>query len=325
MNQQIKEIKDLVNNADSIVILPHIMPDGDALGSAISLALGLKQIIADVKVVLEDSVPSSYEFLPKEDVITILDNYKGNPSLSIAVDCSDTERLGKRQSIFQVSESTINIDHHRSNIRFADINYVDEKASATGELIFNLLQELDTEITSDMAMCLYVAISTDTGSFRYSNTTPKTHEIVAQIISKPADYAAVNRKLYDEIPLSKLKLLGRAIDSLELLMDEQVGFMHITESDITDLNIKESDFDGIINYCLNIETVEVAVLIKEIKDEKFKVGLRSKRMVDVSSIAFEFHGGGHIRASGFTIESTLDEVKDKLLKKIAKQLIKGWD
>lgn len=324
MRQVMNSLISSIHQYNRIKIFPHILADGDAIGSSFALAFALSKLRKDVTVVIEEPIADSYHSIPGQNFTRInpvreeVINY-----LSISLDCSDEDRLGKRKATFLNGEQTINIDHHLSNTNFAHINYVDTSSSATGEIIFELIGALGINLDLEIATCLFVAISTDTGNFKFSNTTSKTHKIVSELLVYPVKVAEICRKLYDETSLKKLKLLGRAINSLELYYDNQVGLMKITKDDIKTLSIRDGDFEGIINYCLNAENIEVAILVKEISENRYKVGLRSKAYIDVASIASEFNGGGHVRASGFTADGDLDRVKIMVVDRVINHFSKG--
>ncbi len=312
----LSKIAEIIAESNNIAILPHVAADGDALGSAFALALAVSGMGKSVTVFLEEDIPHIYGFLPGKELSEIFTKPKGNYDVVIAADCGDTGRLGSRNEIFDGTDRTVNIDHHETNTFFAGINYVDTASSATGEVIYKLLELLEITPDKDIATCLYVAISTDTGSFRYSNTTPVTHKIAAELIKSGVDVAYVSQKVFDVTTYEKVKLTGEAIHSLELFENGRIAVMTLTQELLQKTGAKDDDCSGIINTARNIEGVEVAVLLRQLDNEEIKVNLRSNSTVDVSAIASSYSGGGHKKAAGYTTGGKLEEVKSKLLELI---------
>ncbi|HHY90558.1 MAG TPA: bifunctional oligoribonuclease/PAP phosphatase NrnA, partial [Clostridiales bacterium] len=233
--------------------------------------------------------------------------------LIITVDCSDITRLGNRAHYLEQSKKVVNIDHHITNTYFAQHNLVVSDAAATGEIVYLLLQEMDVSITKDTATCLYVALSTDTGSFRYDNTTAGTHRIAAELLEYGIDLNFITTELYQNKPLSKVKLLKEALNSLEIYYSGQVAILSITNQMLKETGAAE-DTDGLIEFARDIVGVKVGILIKELGHSEIKVGFRSKdNRIDVSEIAAQFGGGGHRKASGCTIHDTLQNAKEQVV------------
>lgn len=318
----LNKIISLIKEARKIVILPHINADGDATGSSMALALALKKLDKQVTVILEEEAAKVYSFLP--DIVKAK-VYKGelqNFDVAIALDTGDLERLGERVEVFNSAPVTINIDHHHTNSEFAFYNYINRGSSATGEIIYQLIKMLGLNLDNDIATCLYVAISTDTGGFRYSNTTSLTHQITADLINNGVNVAELSQRLFDNTSIQKVKLIGIAIKNLELFENNKVSFITITDEDIKNAGAKDEDCDGIVNLGRNIDSVEVAAMIRQKTNGEIKVNLRSKALVDVASIADMYGGGGHKKAAGCTIENKqIQEVKSLLLKDIKDALI----
>ncbi len=304
----------------NIAILPHVAADGDALGSSFALALALTGIGKKVSVLLEEDIPHIYGFLHGASLSEVYTKESKHYNTVIAIDCGDIGRLGCRKEIFDCAEITANIDHHPTNTGFAIYNYLDTNASATAEIIYKLLEQLDIIPGKEVATCLYVGIATDTGCFRYSNTTSHAHIIAAELIKLGVDVADVSQNVFDTTSYEKVRLIGAAIHSLELFENGKVAIMALPNELFKKTGAKEEDCDGIINTARNIRGVEVAVMLRQWDNGEFKVNLRSNSMVDVSTIASRYSGGGHKKAAGYNTEGTLEQVKTKLLADIKEVL-----
>lgn len=301
-----------VKNYDNVAILPHVQADGDAWGSCLALGIALKKLNKRVTVIGEEKIPYIYEFLPQLEMIAY-DGYVDTVfDLIISLDTGDMGRVGNRSSVFNCSENTVNIDHHSTNTGFAKYNYLDVDAAATGEIVYQIINLLNVEVDTDIATCLYVAIATDTGCFKFSNTTSKTHAIASDLVKRGVNVAAVSQRVFDSTTKEKVKLMGRAINSLELLEDGRLAFISITNDMLISASAKEEDCDGIVNIGRNIDGVESSVVIREKSAGEYKVNLRSKSYVDVGQVAFKFGGGGHKMAAGCTIKGDLDSVRKSL-------------
>jgi bifunctional oligoribonuclease and PAP phosphatase NrnA len=317
------KIVSTIKEAKKIAILPHINADGDALGSGIALTIALKKMNKEVILFLEEEIPRVYSFLPCDDKIRVYKGEVQNFDIAIALDTGDLERLGERSEIFNSAKITVNIDHHTTNSSFAFYNYIDKSSSATGEIVYQLLKIMGLDIDKDMATCLYVALSTDTGGFRYSNTTSLTHQITADLINQGVSIADISQKVFENTSIQKVKLTGIAINSLEIFENNKVAFITITDNDIKNAGAKDEDCEGIVNIGRNIESIEVAAMFRHKSNSEIKVNLRSKSYADVASIAGLYGGGGHKRAAGCTVgNKRIEDVKAMLLKDIHEELIK---
>jgi len=309
-----------IENCKSIAILPHVQADGDAWGSCIALGIALKRLGKDIKIIAEEKIPNIYNFLPLEDVVIYEGNSNHRFDMVIALDTGDTGRIGKRIDVFNSVDNTVNIDHHGTNTGFARYNYLDVNASATGEIIYELINLLNVEIDADIATCLYVAIATDTGCFKFSNTTSKTHEIVSDLVKSGVKVAEVAQRVFDSTTKERVMLIGYAINTLELLEEGRLAFINITNEMLKAANAKEEDCDGIVNIGRNIEGVESSVVIREKSQGEYKINLRSKSYIDVGQVAFKFGGGGHKMAAGCTIKGDLDSVKKSVYEELKRLL-----
>lgn len=300
LNDFCKNLGEQLVKSETILILPHVSADGDALGSSIGLAAFLLQKGKKAKVVAEEPIPDKYDFIDKYGVVEVFDETKEYPAdMVIALDTGDFKRLGKRTRLF-TGENTWNIDHHKTNDGYAKFNCIDTSASSTGEIIYKILGSFGYEPDLAAAEAIFTAISTDTGGLRYSNTTPESMRICADLLEKGINIAEISHVSFDMMPYQKVLLLGRAIENMKIYHGGDVAVITLKKDDYAFLNGKEEYFDGIVNTTVNTEGVLVGVLIRETEEGFIKVNLRSSTDgIDVSKIAQENGGGGHIRAAGY--------------------------
>ncbi len=315
-----REIVKLIAQAGGIAIFPHVFADGDAIGSSLALALALKNAGKKVIVYLEENIPTVYRFLPGIELACFYDTQDEVMDINIALDTGDVGRLGTRGDAFFEAPCTINIDHHVTNTKFALLNFVDDMSASTGEIVYTLLKKLKLGIDRDIAACLYTAVSTDTGGFKYSNTTSETHRIASELLATGIDIGELSQRIFDNTTYTKLKLTQKAIELLELHENAKLAAVAISQADLQATGAKDEDCDGIVNIGRSIEGVEVSVLVKEKNAEEVRVNLRSKTHVDVSEVAAAFGGGGHKRAAGCTVKGSLQEVKEQMIKVLKEKL-----
>ena len=306
-----------IKNAEKIAIFNHENPDGDAMGSAFALKLVLLAMGKKAEVFLRDGDEHTREYkLVKGTEKTELS--LDECDLKIAVDCADFNRLGVIKEKF--TGETAAIDHHMTHVEFADATFVGD-APATGEIIFDFAEALGVEVTKDMAHNMYIAITCDTGSFKYHSTTAKTHRIAASLLETGIDFAELSKQIFDTKSFEYLRAYKAGIDKLELFENGRIAILAITDKDFKELGVDESIIDGIVDLPRSVEGAEVGVYIRQRDDESFKVSLRSNNETDVAKVAISFGGGGHIKASGFLIRKPLDVVKKEIVKEIKKQFV----
>ncbi|WP_432400476.1 DHH family phosphoesterase [Wukongibacter sp. M2B1] len=317
------DISNIIRGRNKIIILPHILPDGDTLGSSIALKRALSLLNKDVSIILNDEIPSNLKFLTEHNNIMSTKLFMSlgiKPDLIITIDTSDPERLGDRGKLLDLSEDILNIDHHSTSTYYGKYNIVDPDVSSCGEIIYKIIKELNIEIENDIAEPLYVSLITDTGSFKYSNTSPETFRIAADLLESGIDATRIVTELYQNKPVNKIRLLADALDSMEVFYDGKLSIMSVPLQMFEKSNSHPSESDGIIEYGRDIEGVEVAILLKELSPNEIKVGFRSKYDFDVSRIAMEFNGGGHKKASGCTIFNTIENAKKIIVEKFENKL-----
>lgn len=310
-DQKLEAIAKVLSKAGSVAILPHLNVDGDALGASLALALALSSDQCQAHVLIEEDVPATLDFLPGLDLIKR--SPEGRYQVALNIDNGDINRLGERLAVYQDAEMRLSVDHHATNKVEADISYVDTGAAATGEIIYRLLTEyMGIPVTKDIALCLYTAIITDTGGFRFSNTTPETMVIAGDLMKTGIDFTNANKKVFDRISYAKLFLMKQTMNSLKLLFDGKLAVSYLRWNDLSSFNAKLEDSEGLVNIGRNLEGVEVSLFLKEEKPGSFKGSLRSNEYVDVSKIAEKFGGGGHKRAAGFSAEGELEDIVKSL-------------
>lgn len=310
------KVKEIIEKSNNILILTHQNPDGDALGSAVGFKYLLKEMGKNGVILLEKELPSMFRIFGDEFLWGECDFPY---DLAVSLDCGDIGRLGEVGCY--LTGNTLNIDHHISNTGFAMVNYVDSKASATGEIICKLADYLGVSYTEKMASALYGAILTDTGGFMFSNTGSETHKIAAKLIEAGADYYNYNKKLIQEKDYKRQLVGAKCVEKMEFYADGRICVCVLNNGYCTDAGIIDEDLNGIAQIPRTVSGVEVGCLITEINKGLVKVSLRSDCIVDVSQIAEKFGGGGHMRASGIKIrDKSIEKVKEELILEIEKQL-----
>jgi len=304
---------ELLEKNHTFMITSHIAPDGDSVGSVLALTLALLKNGKKAVPVINDDIPKKYKFLPGSN--QILKETSGNYDVIIALDCGDIERLGFDSQLNEYGRIIINIDHHKSNSYFGDLNLVDSDASSVGEILYRLLDG-KVEVDYDIALNLFTSIITDTGSIRYSNTTPTSLRILSDLVDKGVRPDYVSRQVFERRSLGSITLLKSVLNTLEISANGKIASLFITKDMLKAAEADEEDTNGVINYAREIEGVEVAVLFKEVEESIIKVGFRSNEWVDVSTIAAKFNGGGHQRAAGCQIKLPLKETQEIVLNAI---------
>ena len=320
----IDNIIDYINGSNYFVVTSHISPDGDNIGSTLSMYYALNKLGKNVFYVLDDNPPLNLRFLLKDikDLRSV--EFKLEDYSIIALDCGDKKRICLSDEIINNSKKLICIDHHASNDHYGDFNYIDIDASSTCELVYNFLKRFSEVnnlniIDEKIATCLYTGLVTDTGNFAYANTHPSSFEMAKDLLLTGAKKEEIIQNVFQSNPYNYYKLLGEALNTLEIV-DNKVSSIMITKEMLKRNVISFNDVDGITSYTRDIEGVEVGILLKEKKENEVKVSLRSKNYVNVSEIAKTFNGGGHIRAAGCTIYDSIENAKEKVLKEVLKSI-----
>lgn len=307
----LKKINELIAAGSSFLITSHESPDGDAIGSSLALANYLVEIGKDVTVHICDPVPELYRFLPLADVVnTSLP--ERDYDLCFVLDAGEFRRAGKQIADCRRIGSFINIDHHKTSENFGVINLVDTGAAATGVLIQRLIRDAGGLISQATATCIYVALITDTGSFRYSNANPEAFAVAGEMIETGVNAWDISSRLYESQPRARIELLSLALATLYFSDCGRFASLTVTLDMYANTGTDAELTDGFINYPRSVRGVEVAIFFRELSEKSFKVGFRSKGAVDVSSLAEGFGGGGHHNAAGCIVDGSIEAVREKV-------------
>jgi phosphoesterase RecJ-like protein len=315
MNSIIKQF----NNSNQILVVTHAHPDGDAIGSLIAMGLSLEALNKKITLYCESLIPAVYRFLPEVHRVVKKVGHL-NYDLAVVLDCGDLSRVGQAVSFVKQIPVIVNIDHHITNTRFGHLQLIDTSACATAEIVYRLIKQMGLSFSRPVATSIYTGILADTGSFRFSNTNREAFAICQEMVEIGVDPHNIAQHVYGTYSLSRIKLLNLALDSIELSENGKLSIMTLTKKMFDETHTQPEDVDGLINYAQRIEDVEVAALIQEHHNGKnksrtanrFHVSLRSDGAVDVAAIASLFGGGGHASAAGFSIESTLSNIKSRI-------------
>lgn len=313
----IVKVLDAIRQRQRFLLTSHARPDGDAVGSLLALWMALNAMGKQAEMQLFDPVPVIYGTLPAADQIR---QFAGpmvgfKPEAVIFLECDSVER-SRLEGLDK--KFLINIDHHSSGTLFADVNWIDTGASAVAELVYRLAVAAKINVTPAMATCLYTALLSDTGSFCYEGTGANTFALAKDLVEMGATPARIAEDLYFSNPLSKMRLLGAALMTLQ--RDGSVAWLWITHDDMVRLNANDEDALGIVNYAIGIAEVKVAVFLREMADRRIRVSLRSKSTIRVTHVAEQFGGGGHENASGCTLDGPIEAATERILDSVNQHL-----
>ena len=310
------QILEEINQANSIVILTHENPDGDAMGSSLALYQALKNYGKDVDLVIPEH-SRTFDFLPAIDEIKV--EGREQYDLAIALDCATIKMLNGFSTYFEEAKMRISIDHHSTNSMFADLNFVNPEAPACAQILIVVLNYFKMEITREIGTCILAGIITDTGGFQYSGVNAETFEFVSWLLEKGVNVSTVYRKVLQTKTRSSFELARIACNRLEFFYDGRVSFTYITKENEEEVHAEIGDHEGIVETGRAIEGVEVSIFVRE-TEKGCKVSTRSNDYVDVSDMCLLFGGGGHQRAAGCLMQGSIEEVKEKLLNRVKQYL-----
>jgi phosphoesterase RecJ-like protein len=309
----LKEVLNHIERRSRFLLTSHARPDGDAVGSALACCQILRSMGKHADVVLHDGVPRIYQPLPFADTVVRAVSIEGNYEAAIILECDSIQRtrLEGLENRFLIS-----IDHHVSGRPFANVNWIDPKAVATAEMVYRLAREAGVKISPEIATCLYTAVLTDTGSFMFEGTNEHTFALARELVLAGADAAHCARNVYFGHSTAKMRLLGAALSNLH--REGPLAWIWVTRDQMERFVAKEEDCEGLVNYALSIQDVEVAVFFRELPDGRFRVSLRSKGQMDVAAVAERFGGGGHACASGCSIDGPLSVAVTQIMAQLRK-------
>jgi bifunctional oligoribonuclease and PAP phosphatase NrnA len=307
----LQEVLNEIARGERFVLTSHARPDGDAIGSTLACGEILRQMGKHADTIFRDGIPRVYQQLPFASDAIHGDRVRGNYHAAILLECDNIQRTRVEglEKYF-----LINIDHHKTGRNFANLNWIDPQAVATGELVYKLARAAGVKISPEIATCLYTAVLTDTGAFMFEGTNQHTFELARELVLAGADPARCARNIYFGHSTAKMRLLGAALSALQ--REGPLAWIWVTQEQMERVGAKEEDCEGLVNYALSIGDVEVAVFFRELPDGRFRVSLRSKGKLDVAHIAEEFGGGGHTCASGCSVGGPLHAAVESVLGKI---------
>lgn len=319
MKKILEDIKKALKNVKTALVISHIDPDGDSIGSTLALGAMLDKLGINTTLFCEDGVPRIYRFLDGAEKIKKKLALSEHFHIAFAVDASDEERLGKKVNLREAAKIIVNIDHHPDNALFGDINYVSQRSSAA-EMIYRLCKYLKIKMDPGIAEALYVALITDTGNFRYETTSTDTFTMATELLRAGVKTHALTTRVYDNKSIASLRVCSAALANLELSPDRKIAWTSVSEEMMGKFGAKPEDLIGLVDRIRSVEGIEVAILFRQ-EGNKIKINFRSKEKVDVSAIAACFGGGGHHKAAGATIEGDDGPVKQRVIETVEKFMV----
>ncbi|ANS74041.1 exopolyphosphatase [Paenibacillus yonginensis] len=313
---------DYIKKHDDFLIVSHVQPDGDAVSSTLAVGWLLSCLGKKYVMVNEGPIPRRMSFLWHADQIVDLSALPLSRTYQhvICVDCADFKRVGTTKQYFAEDAVLLNIDHHPTNDAYGAVNVIVPGAAATAEILFDLIARVGVELDQDAATAIYTGMLTDTGGFRYSNTSPKVMSIASKLLEYGIDGPWISEHLLEQMTYPQLRILSIALNKLQLSEDGKLAWVSITDADMQAAGAIHEDLEGIVNYPRNITGVEVGMLFKVINDQAVKVSMRSAGKVDVAAVAQSFGGGGHVRAAGARLEASLEEAVAAVVERVKQEL-----
>jgi len=324
MIKKFNEIVKVLEKKNNFLITSHVNLDGDAIGSELAFYFILKKMNKKSVIINQDKLPKIYDFLPESDKIHHIENNnfdKNNFNVGIVLDCGNIKRTGGVSNILENTNTIINIDHHGSNENYGSLNYIDCSASSVGEIIYELIKFMNLDLLDKkISTCLFTAIITDTGSFRYSNVSSKTFRIASDLTFTGMKPYLIANNVYNRNTFSGLRLLGEALLTLEMNDSGYISWLSITRKMLDETKANDEEVEGIIDVSTTLKNTEISILFRETKDNKIKVSFRSKGLFNVCEFANKFKGGGHPNSAGCLCSGNLGEVKKKILSELFKDV-----
>lgn len=312
-----------IRAAKTVAIVCHISPDGDTVGSALAMRLGLLEMGKTVALYCQDKIPEALSFLPGAGLFRMPETADEPFDLLLCLDVSDEKRMGRCNALLAKAAHTAQIDHHGTNTCYCQENAVDGSAPANCLIVYELLQRLGCTVTADAALCLAVGLSTDTGHLVYNSTTPEAYRVMGELVEAGAPIAEAYRILYRERPPRQVALLAKALHSLTFHHEGKITSIRLTQQDFADCGALSEDAEIIVNYGLDVLGVRMCVFAREQADGSIKLSLRAVAPYQVSGVAQRFGGGGHAQAAGATVQLTLNDAIAQVVARMAEELEAG--
>ncbi len=313
-----EEVARAIKAGRRFLVASHANPDGDAVGSLLAMGLLLERMGKEVVMYNKDPVPGNFRFLPGSELIrSTLDDFAFDTT--VILDCSELDRVGSLPDAGRLG-TLVGIDHHLTAEPLGEVTYLDPGASSIGEMIHDIMQHLPVDLDPVLAVCIYTSILSDTGSFRYSNTTPKTLRVAAEMVAHEVSPWEVALAVFESQPRTRLDLLSQVLQTLDVDPSNRYGSIVITRQMFDQTGTKVEDIDGFINYPRGIEGIEVAIQYRQVDMERYKVSFRSRGSVNVAGIAGQYGGGGHANAAGCTLDGTLESVRERIQQAVEQAL-----
>ncbi|MBI4484843.1 MAG: bifunctional oligoribonuclease/PAP phosphatase NrnA [Acidobacteria bacterium] len=318
----LSQIVEAIRARHRFVISSHARPDGDSIGSQLAISYALQALGKQVAIVNADPPPAPLMAFPGVPSITIANRVEGDFDAAIIMECGELERTGVQDlDRFFV----INIDHHPGNSGYGAIQWFDARAAACGEMVFDLVKALDVRLTVEIATHIYVAILTDTGSFHYSNISPRTFDICRETLEAGVDPVLAARNVYDSNNMGRLKLFGAVLSAMQIDSSGRIAIVYLDHEMARDAGGTYEDTEGLINLPLTVKEIQAVVFFKQIEGEQYRVSMRSKGEIDIGTVAKEFGGGGHKNAAGCTVAGGIDALQKLLVEKIREAIGRSAD
>ncbi|MGC8659128.1 MAG: DHH family phosphoesterase [Desulfomonilaceae bacterium] len=318
----IEQISSIIRRQDNFLVVTHVNPDGDAIGSLLGMYLALKEMGKTALPLLGDEFPELFGFLPgKQDICFHSDSVDFFPSCIVSLDVAAENRITPDISAWRGSTKLINVDHHPTNPGFGDINYVQRYANSTTQLVHEILENAGHSLSVNVGTCLYTGLVTDTGCFKFAGVTSNTFKLASKMLEPGIDSYAVTRYLFEEYAPSRLILERLMLERVETLLSGKLSLSHLDIGDFEKIGASLSEGENLVNRLRETRGVEVGCLITKISEDFCKVSLRSKGLIDVAAIASELGGGGHRRAAGIKAPMSMDKIRQRLIDLIAKAII----
>lgn len=313
---------EFITGYDDFLVVAHLQPDGDAIASTLAMGWVLKQLGKSYRLVNEDSMPEKFHLLPGIAQVNDRTSLPQDRKFQhvITLDCADFSRVGSVRDRFADDAHILNIDHHPTNDRFGTHHLIQPTAAATVEIVYDLAVHLNLKLGDDFANLIYAGLLTDTGGFRYSSTSSKVMHIAADLLDLGARGSELAECLLERMTIKQMSMLQKALPALSFSEDHKIAWIVVSSELMDEVGANSDDLDGLINYPRSIEGIEVGMLLKQRDSETYKVSLRSTGTVDVAIIAKHYGGGGHVKASGCTMNGRAEDIIDQLLEEVGKQL-----